>query len=764
MNRNGHILLWLTITGCMLLWLLTHIRINTDLTEFLPVDDSISSEIINHQLNEGPGSRSLLLAVSGGSRDERAYASRELTHRLSESSRFNGINNGEMDLSDNEFKWVFSNRYLLSDRVEESMFSAPALRQALQQRLQELRSPLSVLIKERLSADPTSEYFYILQNWLENGRPSTYQGVWFSQDLLTAIIVAETNAPGWDVRQQGPVIDAIQQTFNDINHSGRLKLSIYGTGYYSIHSRQLIEKEALLFSLAASLALILIMLFFFRQPEFVILSAIPLLSAVIGGALVVQLFFSHIHGITLAFGITLLGITLDYPIHVFSHGLHLSRKFWATLYTGAITTIIAFAIFFFTDINGLAQLGLFTLSGLACAVVVSRWIIPLWANATFVSRKIRFKPFRWKPSLAARSGIFLLTVIFILTVFVAKRLEWEDNLSAFSPLPAHLTDRHGWLLEQLGKSENSRYLIAIHADSVETVLQQTEALTEQLQVFVDKKILQQFDPVTRYLPSQKKQRQRQHALPERNTLQPRLETALSGLPFKPNLFTPFLDEVEKTTQADLLSVSQYENTLIGNKTASLLYRLESRQWLSIIPLTGLDNPEEIGKLVRSQPGNNCLFLDLKNHTSQMVRSFRIQAGERVGISVLFMLTLLLVSIRSLNRLGRIILSLGISIMLTLSLLMVMDIPLSLFHFIALLLVAGIGLDYALFFSMKVGNDEEIISTLTAVSVCALSTTTVFGILAFSNIYVLRAIGLTTMLGVISAYLSTWFFSRPITSD
>ncbi len=69
---------------------------------------------------------------------------------------------------------------------------------------------------------------------------------------------------------------------------------------------------------------------------------------------------------------------------------------------------------------------------------------------------------------------------------------------------------------------------------------------------------------------------------------------------------------------------------------------------------------------------------------------------------------------------------------------------------------GIGIDYSLFFSRPAPLTDRR-NTAHALLVCAISTLTVFGILAFSRLPVLHAIGLTVFLGVSASYGFAWLF-------
>jgi predicted exporter len=72
--------------------------------------------------------------------------------------------------------------------------------------------------------------------------------------------------------------------------------------------------------------------------------------------------------------------------------------------------------------------------------------------------------------------------------------------------------------------------------------------------------------------------------------------------------------------------------------------------------------------------------------------------------------------------------------------------------VALILAAGLGLDYALFFEHAGDDREEQLRTLHGVIVCSLITLLVFSLLALSSIPVLRAIGITVSLGVVCNFV------------
>ena len=142
-----------------------------------------------------------------------------------------------------------------------------------------------------------------------------------------------------------------------------------GPGVFAVEIKQTIEAEAWWLSTVAATLVLLFLYASYRSATLVLLSLIPLSTGILAGMLAVQGWFGFIHGITLGFGITLLGVVDDYPIHLFSHltarssASAVMQAIWPTMRLGVLTTAIAFASLLLAGFPALAQLGLFAVAG-----------------------------------------------------------------------------------------------------------------------------------------------------------------------------------------------------------------------------------------------------------------------------------------------------------------------------------------------------------------------------------------------------------------
>jgi predicted exporter len=227
-----------------------------------------------------------------------------------------------------------------------------------------------------------------------------------------------------------------------------------------------------------------------------------------------------------------------------------------------------------------------------------------------------------------------------------------------------------------------------------------------------------------------------------------LEAALQGLSFRSGLFEPFLQDVAASRRLTPLLLEDIDDTVLGNRLAALL-RPHGERWLGLVPLYAVH--DERALVAWTEPSLVPVrYLNLRQAADQMVADFMRGAGIYLLAGLSLILILLGIGLRSLVQLARVTLPVLGALVLTVAILHMSGAQLSLFHLVALLLVLGLGIDYGLFFARRATAEERARSGH-AVTVCAISTAGVFGILALSQIPVLHAIGSTVALGVVLSY-------------
>jgi predicted exporter len=291
-------------------------------------------------------------------------------------------------------------------------------------------------------------------------------------------------------------------------------------------------------------------------------------------------------------------------------------------------------------------------------------------------------------------------------------------------------------------------MLLMRGENAESLLQAQERLRPQLDDWIREGLIGGYTLAADRLPSAARQHVRQQALPDTEVLQQRLVQAGEGLPFRATAFSPFVEAVEQSRSLPPLTINDVRETTLGLPLAGLLFE-RNGMWWGVVRLAGVGDVTALQQRLATS-GGTLRYVDLKAVTGGMLERFRLDALRNLLWGALAIMLVIGWRSGGLRRVWQVGLPLAAAIALTLALLHGLGERLTLFHLTSLLLVMGIGIDYGLFFSRS-GALAERGRTFHALQVCAISTATVFAILALSRLPVLHAIGLTVLIGVVAAY-------------
>jgi predicted exporter len=515
----------------------SNISIGRDLSFFQPSALSETSQLAVEQVRHGPASRLILIALEDAPAPKLAELSKSLAAELNASPTFLRAANGANELDEKAVAFLVDHRYLLGPAPSPHEFTEAALRQSLEKALANLGTFSGLATADLLPRDPTGRTLTLVDAWQGGFQPHFLHGVWFSRDDAAAIIVAETSATGDDEPGQGAAQAEIAATFDNLAAGSGARLGMTGPPVFSRTISQSIQREAYWIGAGASMAVLLLLYVTLRSPVLLIVIGFPAAAASIAGATVVQLLFGSVHGIALTFGMTLIGVTSDYPVHLIAH-LRGDRSSWSVrrsiavplLMSGA-TAIVAFLPMTLSSFPGLAQLGLFAVTGIAAAMLATWYLVP-WVLDGFVPHNLGgMPPLAEKPARWIRLPLIALAAICGVWLFSGAATLFSDDLSRLNPLPPDLLDLDIRLRGDLG-APDVRRLVAVTGDSAQFVLEKTERLSPLLDRAIGDGTIAAYDSPSRFLPSLTEQRRRQQTLPDSATLQQSLDRALPGLPFE----------------------------------------------------------------------------------------------------------------------------------------------------------------------------------------------------------------------------------------
>jgi predicted exporter len=758
--------LWVALLAGLTWFVQRQLQVGTDLRLFLPSPTTPEQQLLLEEIGEGPASRVLIIALEGAPPEELADTSRALAESLQSNPHFRLVTNGEMSL-DAVPDELLAYRYLLSPTLDSRPLDAKYLHEELTARARDLASPAGAFLEPWLPRDPTLELLKVLQRWQPMQEPNRLFDVWFDRNGRRALLLAETQAAAFDPDQQRLALAELDKALQDVAADSSIMMTVSGAGKFSVLMEERTRGEAQALGAAATVGMILLLLIAYRRFGSVILSALPLASAGLAGLAAVSALFGTVHGITLAFGFTLIGVAQDYPIHLLSHGhvhrppVAVARALWPTLATGVASTCIAYATFWFSGVVGLAQLACFTVAGLAVAGLTTRFALPLLMDDTGRD----FGDSRWLDRVWTRmeslprpywAGVVAIVGSIAAVVFAPQPL-WESDLSKLTPVPQDLLIQDTQLRAELG-TPDVRYLLVLTAKDSEYALERLESLDASLQKLIDTGAITGYDHAGRYVPTAQAQRQRQARLPEPQTLRADLQAAVEGTPFRPDVFEPFLEDVERARRLQLLTLERLRDSRLGASVEPLLTEHDQRA-TALVTFSGVQNVDALRELAASA-GDGVTLLDTKDASETLVANQRSEILWSLAVAGLLLIGVVALSLRKPSRIYRVLAPMALTTVLIIGVLQASGVSLTLFHLIALILAAGLGLDYALFFEHAADDRAEQRRTLHALLVCSASTLMVFALLGTSSLPVLRAIGLTVSLGVISNFILALLLTRP----
>lgn len=759
------LLLWLLgmAAGIAIVW---HSRFVADMSFFLPSRPSAEQQVLVEQMQSGAVSRLLMLAIEGGDEAQRAQASKDLRRALVASGLFPSVQNGEMDGLDAERDFLLRWRYVLSPAVTPERFTVAGLREAIGRSIDLISSPVGQRLKPYLLQDPTGEVLEILTRLQPGGEPRLASGVWASQDGQRALLLAQTRATGADTDGQAEAIAKAQSLFDGLqkDQARPLTLVLSGPGMFAVQSRELVKAEAERTSMLGMVGIVLVLAWVYRSVRTLALGLLPVATATLAGIVAVSLVYGNVHGITIGFGAALIGEAVDYAIYFCIQSGRVSlaewrQSYWPTIRLGVMTSVAGFGALLFAGFPGLAQLGLYALSGVTAAALVTRFVLPGLAG----EGGIRFSP----PGAIARTTQgwlaharplrwpLLLLALLAAGYLVAQRDGlWSHDLSALSMVRAQDAREDASLRAELG-APDARYLVLVRGADLETALQGAEQAGSRLQALVDQGVIGGFDSPARFVPSRRTQAERRAALPAPDQLRAELATALEGMPLSAARLTPFVDAVAAAREQGWLMPKDLDGTALALAVHSLLSQ-GSQGWTAMLPLRPVSRGEgadiPVQALRTALAGTPATVLDLKGEFEQMYGEYLHQAialslGGVAAIALLLALTL-----KSPRRLARVLLTLAVTVTLVITGLHLLGVRLHLLHLVGLLMIVAVGSNYALFFDQVQAegslSPDVWLSMATAVLTLAIG----FGALALSRVPVLQAIGSTVAPGVLLAML------------
>nr|WP_294527571.1 hypothetical protein [uncultured Rhodopila sp.] len=506
--------------------------------------------------------------------------------------------------------------------------------------------------------------------------------------------------------------------------------------------------ETTVISIASTLGTLLLVLVVFRA-----LTPLWLTLLAIGNGVLVALaaslwLFGDLHVGALLFGVSLIGVAVDYSLQYCSEifapappppAIRLQRVF-AGITLGAATTIIGYLTLMLAPFPGLHQIAAFSAVGLfaswatvvlwlpaldrtrpprhgARMLAAARWFLGLWDAPRY----------RWV-RLACLAGVGLIALAGLI------RIHADDDVRHMQSLSPALVAEQDRLQRLVGSTGGNQFLL-VQAPDDDAALEREELLVERLRPLIGKG-LAGFQSPAEYVPSAGRQRSNRalvHAQLDGAALRDQSRRlGLSEQPEAADDNLPILTLAEATKGMDFLSL------LILDTGAAATH---------VVTLDGVTDVKAIAAAVRGVPGVR--VVDPAGDFSLLLGKYRNRALILLALSAALMAPLLAARYGWRGGLG-VLAPPALAVALAPALRALAGGSFSFFDAMALVLILSIGVDYAVFCAETSGERKPV--TMLAVFLAASTALLSFGLLALSGVAVVSAFGSTMTIGILAACL------------
>ena len=485
--------------------------------------------------------------------------------------------------------------------------------------------------------------------------------------------------------------------------------------YYTVENSLEIQKDVQWIIILSTIILLVIYYLLIKNLKLLLHTLIALSSSMIFAILVSTLLFEDFNVLSLAFGMSISAVSIDYLLHYYFHNFYQNNvKVDKNVLYGYITTTVAFGIFTFIPIPLLSQISFFAVVSLSFSYILFTFVFPRLSIDKYVeSDNMVQKSRKIVPSYI----IFILSII--LFIYSSLNITLDNNIKHLDYQNKNLQK-----LQLLFTKNNNTQLtpIIVQASSKDKLIENLHLL--------DKTLPSTFSFAS-FIPTKTECLLNQEKLKEYDfdRLKSIINEEAVSIGFRKDYFEDSYDFAKNTPSCDTDNFKLFESyglKIFQDKevfyTMAFVSDVNSTKEFSFISDINI-------KKVFSKLANN-MYKDLLFYSVIVVVMVFILLFISVKEKILYAVNYILFPI-----------SLTLAILVSFT-------AINLMHLFSLIILIAIGIDYGIYMS----NTSKFSNTILAIKYSILSTFAAFGVLVFSSIVALNSIGIVISLGVTAIYI------------
>jgi len=760
-----------------------NLNLDEKITSMLPGSDPMVKDF-DYIINNIPATETLYIDIENLTADQQLFEqiADNFFEKINVSPYFSGIVYKFPKKSFlNLLNLINANRLSLLDKADLAYIDSQLTPELIQEQLitikRKILSPSGMFIVDALIADPLNINELILSK-LNVFKEETFGVKIEGSRILNKngthlLMIATPKVSALDTKNSIQMIDFLNDTRDKITKEYKDKIHIRFSGSHAatLDNSQTIQKDVKRAVSVLTIGIFIIGILFFRKMIHVLLIFFPTLVSLAFASAFISLINNNISAIALGCGTILLGITVDFGIHILfgiDHSKTLNPEFVIArlklpITAGACTTMTAFSCLLFSSLPGQRQMGMFSIIGIFGAAFFALFLLKYFIPSiksdqrnpiiSLVGICDTLMEYRQKNI----KGIILASMVLVaICILGIKDFKFEGDISKLNHLqPVTKSDMDNFL-ETWGGS--SAALILVKAGSLETALQKNDTLFELLKKMQEKDMIEQVASLSDILPSSKKRDDNYKNFLSVMT-RDRIEnielmfkhaSTITG--FNEETFKPFFDSLGHEKKQ--FSIKDFDNTALKKLIDSkVVFKDKNVLILTTLNIKDKSLTPDIITTIKSKIDGS-MFLDKRYFIDKMTAHVSKEFKRFFFFAAVSMILVLSVFFRNKKIVLIIICPVFLSAFITAGILGLVNIPINLISMIFIIFVFGVGVDFSIFLMNHElrKTDKENNVTAGAVIICAMTTTGAFACLVLAKHAALFSIGVAGLTGMLSSLI------------
>lgn len=644
----------------------------------------------------------------------------------------------------------------------EPLTSPTGIVSSLEKSFNLLNSPAGYGLKHQIQTDPlgiTTLFLNKLQYLKAEYSLIIEDGLFLSKDRRNCLIIAESKKELTDADSAALINGLLTRAFQ-VTLAPGVTPRIIGSLPHTLANANSVKHDLKTLLPVATLLLLLLMIFTLKHIRALLVITIPFLAAPTAIA-ITGMIFKEMSALALGFGIVLLGVAVDFSIHLYLGlaGSERSDSFLRTIrkpiLLATITTASVFVVLLFSEVPSHRQMATLALSGIIMAVIYSWYLIPLITPNIKANFSRPAALFQSTPSPFIRGCILLAwTVLIVAGMLSWPNLKYNGNLQTLDAPNKSVIGDEEYFKKAWGEKGDQVFIVA-QAAELDKALQSNYLIFKELL----KQGAPSFQSIAPILPSLADQQNNLHGWQQfwrsRETgFHSTFNAEAAELGFSKKAFSPFLKSISRKTQPRPL----FDELPDGLKIlASAMIRLPEQQRgkasdNNFLITTTLSTGEELysSLLKLDKDHQEITLLANKKWRDQVENLLRRDIITLSSAAAAIITIITLIGFRSLRATAAVLAPVISALSAMAVFCSVTGRELNMMHLLMGIMVIGLAVDYGIFTVCSQHGNTTRTSRL-AISVCAMSSLIGFGVLSFAQHPALSALGVTVLVGIGAAW-------------